>query len=38
MELLSGYTTLFIVDDVIADELLDKRNQSLLKLAISRRH
>ena len=38
MELLSGYTTLFILDDVIADESLDKRRQSLLDLAISGRH
>ena len=37
-ELLSGYTTLFILDDVIADESLDKRRQSLLDLAISGRH
>ena len=38
MELLSGYTTLFILDDVIADESLDKCRQSLLDLAISERH
>ena len=38
LELLSGYTTLFILDDVIADESLDKRRQSLLDLAISGRH
>ena len=36
--LLLGYTTLFILDDVIADESLDKRRQSLLDLAISGRH
>ena len=35
---LSGYTTLFILDDVIADKSLDKRRQSLLDLAISGRH
>ena len=29
---------LFIVDDIIADENLDKRRQSLLELAISGRH
>ena len=32
------YTTLFILDDVIADKSLDKRWQSLLDLAISGRH
>jgi len=32
---LSGKETLFIVDDVIADETLDKKRQSLLNLAIS---
>jgi hypothetical protein len=36
--LLAGEETLFIVDDVIADESLDKRRQSLLELAISGRH
>ena len=36
--LLSGEETLFIVDDVIADETLDKRRQPLLELAISGRH
>ena len=36
--LLSGEETLFIVDDMIADESLDKRRQSLLELAISGRH
>jgi len=35
---LSGEETLFIVDDVIADETLDKKRQSLLNLAISGRH
>ena len=37
-ELFSGYTTLFILDDIIANESLDKRRQSLLDLAISGRH
>ena len=36
--LLSGEATLFIVDDMIADETLDKRRQPLLELAISGRH
>ena len=36
--LLSGEETQFIVDDVIADEALDKRRQPLLELAISGRH
>ena len=31
----SGEETLFIVDDVIADETLDKRRNPLLELAIS---
>ena len=30
--------TLFIIDDIIVDEGLDKRRQSLLELAISGRH
>ena len=34
----SGEETLFVVDDVIADETLDKRRNSLLELAISGRH
>ena len=34
----SGEETLFVVDDVIADETLDKRRQPLLELAISGRH
>ena len=37
-ELLSRLETLFIIDDIIADESLDKRRQSLLELAISGRH
>lgn len=36
--LLAGEETLFVVDDVIADETLDKRRQPLLELAISGRH
>ena len=36
--LLSGEETLFVVDDVIADEALDKRRQPLLELVISGRH
>ena len=36
--LLSGEATLFIVDDMIADEALDKRRNPLLELAISGRH
>ena len=34
----SGEEALFIVDDMIADETLDKRRQPLLELAISGRH
>ena len=36
--LLSGEETLFIVDDMIADETLDKKRQPLLELAVSGRH
>ena len=36
--LLAGSTTLFLIDDIIADETLDKRRQPLLELAISGRH
>ena len=36
--LLAGDKTLFLIDDIIADETLDKRRQPLLKLAISGRH
>ena len=36
--LLSREETLFIVDDMIADESLDKKRQPLLELAISGRH
>ena len=34
----SGEETLFVVDDMIADEALDKRRNPLLELAISGRH
>ena len=33
-----GEETLFIIDDIIADESLDKRRQPLLELAIAGRH
>lgn len=36
--LFSGEESLFIVDDCIADETLDKKRQPLLELAISGRH
>ena len=36
--LLAGDKTLFLIDDIIADETLDKRHQPLLKLAILGRH
>ena len=36
--LLAGDKTLFLIDDIIADETLDKRRQPLLELAISGRH
>ena len=36
--LLVGSVTLFLIDDVIASEALDKRRQPLLGLAISGRH
>ena len=36
--LLTGDKTLFLIDDMIADETLDKRRQPLLELAISGRH
>ena len=36
--MLSGEETLFIIDDMIADENLDRRRQPLLELAISGRH
>jgi len=37
-EIFSGEETLFIVDDMIADETLDKKRTALLNLAISGRH
>lgn len=37
-EKLAGEETLFIIDDMIADEKLDKKRQPLLDLAISGRH
>ena len=36
--LLAGSATLFLIDDIIADEALDKRRQPLLELAISGHH
>ena len=36
--LLSGATTLFLIDDIIADETLDKCHQPSLELVISGRH
>ena len=36
--LLTGSVTLFLIDDIIADEALDKRHQLLLGLAISGHH
>ena len=36
--LLAGDKTLFLIDDIITDETLDKRRQPLLELAISGRH
>ena len=36
--LLAGSTTLFLIDDIIADETLNKCHQPLLELAISGRH
>ena len=36
--LLAGDKTLFLIDVIIADETLDKRNQPLLELAILGRH
>ena len=35
---LAGFKTLFLIDDVIADETLDNQRQPLLDLAISGRH
>ena len=36
--LLAEDKTLFLIDDIIANETLDKRHQPLLELAISGRH
>ena len=36
--LFAGFKTLFLIDDIIADENLDKKRQPLLELAISGRH
>ena len=36
--LLTGDKTLFLIDDIIANETLDKRHQPLLELAIAGRH
>ena len=36
--LLTGSATLFLINDIIANETLDKRRQPLLELAISGRH
>ena len=35
---LAGSKTLFLIDDIIADEALDKQRQPLLELAMSGRH
>ena len=35
---LAGSKTLFLIDDIIANEAVDKRHQPLLELAISGRH
>ena len=37
-KLLAGSRFLFLIDDIVADEALDKRRQPLLELAISGRH
>ena len=36
--LLTGDKTLFLINDIIADETLNKHHQPLLELAILRRH
>ena len=38
INLLTGDKTLFLIDDIIADETLDKRHQPLLELVILERH
>ena len=35
---LGGFKTLFLIDDIIADNTLDKKRQPLLELSISGRH
>ena len=37
-DLHTGDKTLFLIDDIIADETLDKHRQPLLELAISGKH
>ena len=37
-KMLTGSKTLFLIDDIITDEALDKRHQPLLELGISGRH
>ena len=37
-KILAGSVTLFLIDDIIADEIVDKRRQPLLELAISGCH
>ena len=37
-DILAGWKTLFLLDDIIADESLNKKRTSLLELAISGRH
>ena len=37
-KLLAGSKTIFLIDDIIANEALDKHHQQLLELAISGRH
>ena len=37
-DLLTGDKTLFLINDIIANEALDKHRQPLLELAISERH
>ena len=36
--LLAGWKTLFLIDDIIAEETFDKRRQPLIGFAISGRH
>ena len=38
VNLLTGSKTLFLIDDIIANEILDKQGQPLLELVISGRH